>query len=89
MKQKIYILIHIRFMRPVGDKTIFARPTSGNKTFFSALLSSFLFIIRVFYLTQIWMGFLGVRFEVVVEEGIKLARIMLDTSNLTSKYTHI
>ena len=39
----------------------------------------------------IWLGFLGVRFEVVVGERrlphLKLVRIMLETSNSAHKYT--
>ena len=35
LKQKIYILIHIRLMQALGDKKIFTRPISGNTaTFF-------------------------------------------------------
>ena len=37
-------------------------------------------------LTQIWVGFLGVRFEVEGDSGI---RIMLETSNLARKYISI
>ena len=45
----------------------------------------------------IWVGFLGFRFEVCVWGGggdkinpcLKLVRIMLETLNLTRKYTHI
>ena len=45
-------------------------------------------------LTLIWLGFLEVQFEVGVEGGeiplcLKLVRIMLQTSNLARKYTHI
>ena len=46
------------------------------------------------YLTLIWVGFLGVRFELVGGGGdkitppcLKLIRIMLETSNLQRKYT--
>ena len=45
-----------------------------------------------FWLTLIWVGFLGARFE--VGRGVKLARlklirIMLETWNLVHKFTHI
>ena len=51
--------------------------------------------IKVFQciLTLIWVGFLGVRFEVgwgvklPTPPGLKLVRIMLETSNLARKYT--
>ena len=47
------------------------------------------------YLNLIWVGFLGVCFEagrngrVKLSPSLKLVRIMLETSNLASKYTHI
>ena len=34
LKQKVYILIHIRLCRQVNDKTNFTHPTSENKTTF-------------------------------------------------------
>ena len=49
-------------------------------------------------LTLIWVGFLGVRFEVAKGADkitlppplcLKLVRIILETTNLASKYTHI
>ena len=44
-------------------------------------------------LTLIWVGFLGVRFEVrggvKLTPCLKLVRIMLETSNLARKYTHL
>ena len=43
-------------------------------------------------LTQIWVGVLGVRFEVggkITSPCLKLVKIMLETSNLASKYTSI
>ena len=43
-------------------------------------------------LTQIWVGFLGVRFEVVVVgelSCLKLVTIMLETSNVAQKYKHM
>ena len=44
-------------------------------------------------LTLIWVGFLGVRFEVggggQIPPRLKLVRIMLETSNLARKYTPI
>ena len=49
-------------------------------------------------LTLIWVGFLGVRFEVAKGADkitlppplcLKLVRIILETYNLASKYTHI
>ena len=41
------------------------------------------------YLTLIWVGFLGVRFEVggKIPPRLKLVKIMLETSNLARKYT--
>ena len=50
-------------------------------------------VMHIFLLTLIWMGFLGVRFE-VGEGGVKIprlkpVRIMLETSNLARKYTPI
>ena len=44
------------------------------------------------FLTQIWVGFLGVRFEVVGSKTIlclKLVRIILETWNLFCKHAHI
>ena len=57
-------------------------------------------ICSIVSLTLIWVGFLGVRFEVGRGGGkitsnyptspcLKLVRITLETSNLASKYTHI
>ena len=40
---KIYILIHIRLCAWVGDKKIFTRPISGNKTTFFSWLKEKLF----------------------------------------------
>ena len=46
-------------------------------------------------LTLIWVGFLGVRFEVgeewckITPSSLKLVRIMLETWNLVRKYKHI
>ena len=50
--------------------------------------------MHIFLLTLIWMGFLGVRFEVGEGGGkntpcLKPVRIMLETSNLARKYTPI
>ena len=51
-------------------------------------------VLIIWGLTLIWVGFLGVRFE-VGGEGVKLppclklVRIMLETLNLTLKYTRI
>ena len=47
------------------------------------------------YLTIIWVGFLGVCFEVGEGRGVKLppcpkfVKIMLETTNLAPKYTRI
>ena len=50
-------------------------------------------LMLFFTLTLIWVGFLGVRFEVWGEGGkntpcLKLVRIMLENWNLVGKYTH-
>ena len=49
--------------------------------------------VGAFYLTLIWVGILEVRFEVggskIIPHCLKLVRIMLETSNLVRKYTHI
>ena len=45
---------------------------------------------RILALMLIWVGFLGVCLEVVGGWGcLKLVRIMLETSNLAHKYTHM
>ena len=41
------------------------------------------------HLILIWVGFLGVRFEVLLPSYLKLVTIMLENSNLARKYTHI
>ena len=48
-------------------------------------------VISLTYLTMIWVGFLGVRFEEgdKITPCLKLVRTMLKTSNLSRKYTHI
>ena len=48
---------------------------------------------RINVLILIWVGFLGIRFEMgeskVTPSCLKIVRIMLETWNLVRKYTHI
>ena len=62
----------------------------------SAQFSNDSTFIRILFLTLIWVGFLGVRFEVgrggkggKITPCLKLVRIMQETSSLARKYTHI
>ena len=66
------------------------------KAYAPLLLSNFFFnnkesLKYYFSNKEIWVGFLGVRFEVGGETTpcLKLVRYMLETSNLARQYTHI
>ena len=68
-----------------GQKSITRKYTILSFTRKYTTLTQCLFLILIL----IWVGFLGVRFEVGKEGGLKLVRITLETSNLARKYTFI
>ena len=69
-----------------GQKSITRKYTILSFTRKYTILTQCLFLILIL----IWVGFLGVRFEVGEGGGgLKLVRITLETSNLARKYTSI
>ena len=83
-----YVQYHISLSVSTIFSFVFLFPfPTGQKIFSYLMLSHHI-------LTLIWVGFLGVRFEVVGGEvklspSLKLVRIILEASNLARKYTSI
>ena len=97
MNLKEFLFENVMFMNSVLSGRIYFTSRYFCK-FWDILVVTICFIFifagifcQVSYVTLIWVGFLGVRFEMggKISPCLKLVRIMLETWNLVRKYTHM